>query len=210
MAPSSDKYKKAWSDVNTTLDRNPQMFLAPNPREVAGRFVICYVPMCGQSSGVGGYPSMLLRSGFKKCMAHMTKDELAAKSTKTKMSKDPTVIYYDTELNVTGDIEQLDAITVSGRTFSSTMMTSVRTNTSPILRKMSAKTWIHVADKPELALGRFVDWMRLIYNQEKNGNGGDQNIVLAAHCGSGHDHVHLIRSMVKFATEVLSVIASAK
>ena len=111
------------------------------------------------------------------------------------------VIFYDVELNETNEIEQIGARTMSGKTFSSFIRTSVRTSKSPIVRVIPPKFWNKFAEKPERTIERFIQWVNMIKGSETVGDPSETRVVLTAHYGSCHDHLHLIRMMMTYGFE---------
>src|SRR5690349_16208084 len=84
------------------------------------------------------YASMTFRSGVSFCADHVQVDEVESRAEAAKNEcklNTKVAIYCDIKLNKACEIEQLGAKSSTGDTYSAFMRTSVRTNTSSILRK---------------------------------------------------------------------------
>ena len=79
---------------------------------------------------------MTMRSGLSYCLDHVRMDEVSKRSTKMINPSNVTLIFYDIELSVDGQIEQIGARSESGKSFSAMIKTPTRNNTSPILNKI--------------------------------------------------------------------------
>lgn len=180
------------------LSRNPTMFMRPNPRTVSGRFVKCKEQNCQVHSGVAEFPAASLRCGMNYCMNHMTVTEADLREAPRPDLSKTTLIFYDLELSKDGEIEQIGATVLDNdrMTFSTIIRTSVRTNTSPMLRKIDPLYWSMLACEPADAIERFVGWVRLAHAVTSGSDSDISNVMLAAHNGSIHDHIKLIRMMM--------------
>ncbi|KFH48315.1 hypothetical protein ACRE_009460 [Hapsidospora chrysogenum ATCC 11550] len=98
----------------------------------------------------------------------------------------------------TAQIEQLSAFTDTGENFSVYMRTTVRTNTSPNLRALPPMLYNALASEPMDAMKRFNSWIKLMHSMNTNGDTNMDNVILAAHSGPYHDHVHLLRTMMRW------------
>ncbi len=184
--------------VGSTMRRNPMMFMIRNPAEIVSKFAICPEPGCMVSSGVGDFTSMTIRTGLTHCTNHVSLTEVERKFRQPIKSESMTLIFYDIELSRDGDIEQIGACTESGQTFSAFVKTSVRTNSSPFLKRITPEFWAMLAEEPKVTFERFIEWTKLQHGRNPNSDGKVEGIMLAAHYGSCHDHVHLLRTMMKW------------
>jgi hypothetical protein len=174
------------------------LFMMPNPRVVAERFVECAEAGCEVKSGVADFPAMTLRCGMNRCLDHIILTHENFKTAPRPDLTNTTLIFYDLELSRDGEIEQIGATVLDNDrlTFSSVVRTSVRTSTSPTVRTISASWWAAIATSPANAITDFVRWIKRIHFINTNGNDDESNIMLAAHNGSLHDHIKLIRMMM--------------
>lgn len=176
----------------SAMRRNPMMFMTRNPAEIINRFTICPEPGCVVSSGVALFDSMTIRTGLSHCMKHVAMTEIEGKLKNPAAAENTVLIFYDIELSRDGEIEQLGACTESGKTFSAFMKTSVRTNSSPYLKMIPPEYWTMLAEEPRVTFARFISWTMAQRQSDSD------TVMLAAHYGSCHDHVHLLRSMMKW------------
>lgn len=196
---SPTRSKQAYSrSASWNVRRNPMMFMTRNPAEIGSRFVMCSEPGCVTSSGVADFNSMTIRTGLSRCTRHVSMTEVKSKFEHAVEFEGMTLIFYDIELSRDGEIEQIGACTESGQSFSAFVKTSVRTNSSPFLRKIGAEYWLALAEEPRVTFKRFIDWTSSQHSQNPNSNGKTNGIMLAAHYGSCHDHVHILRTMMKW------------
>ena len=183
------------------MERNPTMFMMPNPNEATGRFVLCNEPGCSRSSGVAEFSAMTLRSGFSYCLDHMKRDELASRASVAVDYSNMTLIFYDLELSRDGEIEQIGAWSDSNKNFSSVVRTTVRTNTSPHLRVIPPAIWAAFVAEPAAAIRDFISWINRTHYTNTHGDVNPNNIMLAAHNGGCHDHVRILRMMLKHGVD---------
>ncbi|KAK8038431.1 hypothetical protein PG994_015198, partial [Apiospora phragmitis] len=61
--------------------------------------------------------------------------------------------------------------------------------------------WNKFAEKPERTIERFIQWGEHDQGSETVGDPSETRVVLAAHYGSCHDHLHLIRMMMTYGFE---------
>jgi len=163
-----------------------------------GGFVFCSAPGCMSTSAAGEFPSMPLRLGFSYCFTHMNMEEVSDRIMGTKRHaklSTTTVIFYDLELGRDGQVEQLAAFTEEGMFFGRVLRTSVRTNTSANLKSIPPMTYSRITVEPRDAFMDFIGWVDLSHRMNTGGDTDPNNVVLAAHFGSCHDHVHLIKAM---------------
>ena len=168
------------------------------------KVVYCSEHGCTSRSSSADYPSMTLRLGFKNCTEHLDKNEVASRISyvRQNLALDLiTVIFYDLELSEDGQIEQVSAVAETGRDFSRFIRTSVRTNTSPLLRRFPPLFYSALASEPKPAMEDLVRWIRMQHSMNTNGDTNMDNVILVAHYGSNHDHVYLMRTMMSWGVE---------
>lgn len=86
--------------------------------------------------------------------------------------------------------------------FSGIIRTSVRTNRSPILRKIKPYFWNILVSDAKLVMQSFVDWLEtLVINFDKNSS-KNPKIMLVAHYGVSFDHSHVLRTMLKHGIQM--------
>lgn len=184
--------RRRGTGVMSSMRKNPMMFMTRNPAEIFNKFTICPEAGCMTSSGVALFDSMTIRTGLSHCVKHVSMNEVEARIKNTAAHENTILIFYDIELSRDGEIEQLGACTESDKTFSAFMKTSVRTNSSPFLKAIPPEYWTMLAEEPRVTFARFINWTMSQRRSESD------TIMLAAHYGSCHDHVHLLRSMMKW------------
>jgi hypothetical protein len=175
--------------------------LRPDVRRIEPKFVGCCAAGCSITSAVGEYDAMMLRTGFSTCCKHVDMEEVSNRIGYALNDLDDsvvTVIFYDLELSRDGQVEQLSAFTDTGENFSVYLRTTVRTNTSPNLKRLPAMLYNALASEPMDAMSRFIDWIRLQHSTNTNGNRDMRNVILAAHFGSCHDHMYLFKTMMSW------------
>lgn len=177
---------------------SPNMFLVEDPGMIKPGFTMCLEPGCMRSSRVAEFPCMTMRSGLSYCLDHVRMDEVSKRSAKMINPSNVTLIFYDIELSVDGQIEQIGARSESGKSFSAMIKTPTRNNTSPILNKIPSEIWNMCASEPKHAMERFNNWAMMVHNTETKGNSNPGDIMLAAHYGSCHDHVHMLKTMMRW------------
>lgn len=178
--------------------------------EQVPEFVSCQHQGCVVSSSAAEYDSMTLRTGLPVCTKHVTKEIVDASVDRASAEigrAQKVVIYYDIELSRDGEIEQLGAHASSGGVYSAFMRTSVRTNTSPVLRRIPPMVYAALARDPPDIYVRFIEWIK---NQcfMATGSLDESSIILAAHYGSCHDHLYLVRSMLSWGIKPPNVVFS--
>lgn len=176
-------------------------FMKKNPSEALTRFVRCSEPGCTSSSGYADFKSMTLRTGLSFCLDHVKMSEINNNVRNITKPDDVTLIFYDIEMSKDGEIEQIGACVESGQSFSTFIRTSVRTNSSLFLRQITPEYWNMLADEPKSAIERFVRWTRAQHSRNSKAKGDDTKILLAAHYGSCHDHVHILKMMMKWGVK---------
>lgn len=184
LAPVSE-----WSIIRPDVDR------------IETGFVPCFTPGCPVTSSTAEYDAMMLRIGFSNCCKHVNMHEVGQRIVQTHTELDETrttVIFYDLELSRDGQIEQLSAFTDTGMNFSTYIRTTVRTNTSPVLKTIPPMLYNALAAEPMDAMSRFIDWIRTQHAMNTRGDRDMNNVILAAHFGSCHDHVYLLRTMMSW------------
>ncbi|KAK0849691.1 hypothetical protein LTR03_005109 [Friedmanniomyces endolithicus] len=142
---------------------------------------------------------MSLRLGFDYCMAHVSESLVKEEfqSVKNNTSK-TTIVFYDFQLTKDGQIERLAAITESGEKFSANLKTAPTSDKPPPARKKySLASYIFTQHpmSPSLAIERFTTWIKDRHRVNAEGDEDVSNVVLAAHYGSCHHHVYLLRLM---------------
>ena len=178
-----------WSVVRPDVGRTEPMFVG------------CSAAGCTITSASAEFDSMLLRTGFSTCCKHMDMQEIMDRITlvKERLNDDLiTVIFYDLELSRDGQVEQISAFADTSESFSAYIRTTVRTNTSPNLRNVPPMLYNALAFEPMDAMSRFIEWVRMIHSRNTNGDSDMRNVILAAHFGSCHDHVYLLRTMMSW------------
>ena len=174
------------------------MFAATAPYEHMIQPVICSESGCMIKSTIAEFKSMTIRTGLSYCIDHTNMNEITTKFKSMTEFRHMTLIFYDIELSRDGEIEQIGACTDSGENFSAFVRTTVRTNTSPFLRKITPKYWNMLAEEPKNAMMNFISWVKTCHAANPHSNGGIDDVMLAAHFGSCHDHVHLLKTMMKW------------
>jgi hypothetical protein len=167
-------------------------------------FVNCSANGCIYKSSSAEYPAMMLRLGFRNCIEHMDFNEVTSRIDNVRRNASinlVTVIFYDLELSRDGQIEQISALTDGGGDFSRFIRTSVRTNTSPLLRRFPPMIYTALACEPRAAMESFVEWIRMQHVMNTNGDTNMDRVVLVAHYGSCHDHVYLMKTMMSWGVE---------
>lgn len=175
--------------------------MRPDVQKIEPKFVGCRAAGCGITSARAEYDSMMLRIGFSNCCKHVDASEVEARieyAINDLNDNVITVIFYDLELSRDGQVEQLSAFADTGENFSVYMRTSVRTNTSPSLRSIPPMLYNALASEPMDAMSRFIEWIRMQHSMNTNGDTDMNNVILAAHFGSCHDHVYLFRTMMSW------------
>jgi hypothetical protein len=166
--------------------------------------VYCSGSNCRHRSSSADYPSMTLRLGFANCTEHMHTNELTSRIEYIGRNMDMdlvTVIFYDLELSRDGQIEQISAVAEGGGDFSRFIRTTVRTNTSPLLRRFPPMIYSSLASEPRPAMESFVSWIKMQHTMNTDGDTDMNNVVLVAHYGSNHDHVYLMKTMMSWGVE---------
>jgi hypothetical protein len=108
---------------------------------VPGGFFNCCASGCMNNTRAASFPSMTMRTGLSYCTEHVSMEEVAIRSKASKRSASITLIFFDVELSRDGEIEQVGACCESGEGFSAVIRTSMRTNTSPVLSKITPAFW---------------------------------------------------------------------
>lgn len=185
-------------DPNTSGTSSRLVFLIRDPEAIQSRAVICDESGCTVSSRVAEYKSMTIRTGCSRCIDHVSMGEIANKVPDRSVVDKMTVIYYDIELNRISEIEQLAASASPTVNHSVIVRTSVRTTSSPLLSQIPAGYWDIVAEDPMIAMNNFINWVRTTHFRSSGGDNDDRNIMLVAHNGATHDHVHILKTMLKW------------
>lgn len=173
--------------------------IRPDAEKIEPGFVGCSAAGCSTTSARAEYDSMLLRIGLSNCCKHVDMVEISNRTGEVITKLDGTkitVIFYDLELSKDGQVEQLSAFADTSENFCVYIRTTVRTNTSPNLRSLSPMLYNALASEPMDAMERFIEWIRVQHSMNTDGNTDMKNVVLAAHFGSCHDHVYLLRTMM--------------
>lgn len=183
-----------------TLDKNGGriMFLIRDPTSLISENVMCDNPGCTVSSRVADYKSMTIRTGCSWCIDHITQERALTRMPRREDLAKLTVIYYDMEINPAGEIEQLAACVSETISYDTIIRTSVRSSKNPCLSKISPEIWNIIAEEPVRAMNNFVSWTRSVHSRLTGGDRNDKNIMLVAHNGAVHDHVHLLKTMMKW------------
>lgn len=171
----------------------------PDVERVEPGFVGCSAAGCSTTSARAEYDSMTLRIGLSHCCKHFDMSEVMNRIVDARQGLNTdttTVIFYDLELSRDGQVEQLSAFTDMGENFSAFIRTSVRANTSPILRNFDPMLYNALASEPMDAMARFIKWIETQHCMSTNGDMNMNNVILAAHFGSCHDHMYLLRTMM--------------
>lgn len=184
-----------YGDLNRIMLYNPLM--RRDPRMTTHEFVTCSEQGCNQSSGVAEYNSMTIRTGFSFCMRHVKQDEVTTRIASAGEVGPVTVIFYDIELSRDGEIEQLAAHTVSAESHSVFVRTPVRTSTSPYLKRVPAMVHSMIAVEPGKMIRDFIEWTQRYAPRDSDMIPDLSRVVLVAHNGACHDHVHLVKTMIK-------------
>lgn len=174
------------------------VFLVKDPTALLSENVMCDEPGCTVSSRVAEYDAMTLRTGCSYCITHITPDRALTRMPLRDDVTKTTVIYYDIELNMVGEIEQLAACVSESVSYDTMIMTSARSNKNPCLSVIPAMLWSVLAEEPARAMNNFINWTRSVHFKTSNGDTDDRNIMLVAHNGAVHDHVHLLKTMMKW------------
>ena len=184
--------------VYNFMRSNPMSSMFPNANAGASAFRVCAEPACTISSRVAEFDAMTMRTGLSYCLKHVKVSEIRERNETKPTITNKTLIFYDIELSRDGEIEQLGACAQSNVDFSAIIRTSVRSNSSPFLRQIPAKTWNVLAEEPRSAMMRFNAWIMATHAKISNGDADPSNVMLAAHYGSCHDHVHVLKAMMKW------------
>jgi len=177
---------------------NPMINMFSNPNVRSNTFRGCAEPGCLVSSEVAEFNAMTMRTGLSYCLKHVKANELTQKTQNKEVIVNKTLIFYDIEMSRDGEIEQLGACVQPSIDFSAIIRTSVRSNSSPFLKQIPAKTWNVLAEEPRSAMMRFNAWIMATHDRLSGGDTNPSNIMLAAHYGSCHDHVHVLKAMMKW------------
>lgn len=201
----SDSESRVMKPINNNMHntfkysrRDPTLFMVRDTSVISNEFFSCLASGCMTSTRVAQFDSMTMRTGLSYCTKHVEMDEITNKVKGTKSTKDMTLIFYDIELSRDGEIEQIGACSESGETFSAIIRTSVRANTSPILSKITPGVWNMIAAEPKGTMERLIMWIKNVHSRSSNGNTDLSRVMLAAHYGSCHDHVYLLRTMMRW------------
>ncbi|KAJ5982393.1 hypothetical protein N7451_012493 [Penicillium sp. IBT 35674x] len=171
----------------------------PEAERVEPRFVGCSAAGCTATSARAEYDSMMLRIGFSNCCKHLdiSKVESRVQNVIQGLNESKfTLIFYALGLSRHGEIEQLSAFSERGDDFSAFIRTAVRVNTSPNLKAIPPLIYSALASEPLDAMSRFIQWIRTQHSMNTGGDSDMNNVILAAHFGSCHDHVFLLRTMM--------------
>jgi hypothetical protein len=204
MARSRASSRRSASTRDKEKELNPIVEWAafrPDVDRVELGFVGCSAARCSTTSARAEYDAMMLRIGMSTCCKHIMSTEVESRIATAMSQVDDfkmTIVFYDLELSKDGQIEQLSAFTDTGENFSVYMRTTVRTNTSPNLRALPPMLYNALASEPMDAMKRFNSWIKLMHSMNTNGDTNMDNVILAAHFGSCHDHVHLLRTMMRW------------
>ena len=126
-------------------------------------------------SRVAQFKTMIMRTGLLFCADHVKMTEIKSRTPGEEAVASMTLIFYDIELIRDGEIEQLDAISETGDTFSAIVRTSVRSNTSPILHQIPAELWNVLVEEPKTAMTSFITCTKV--SRSTNGD-GNSNVYL--------------------------------
>ncbi|KAI6986057.1 hypothetical protein KC359_g8911 [Hortaea werneckii] len=178
--------------------RDPSFSMFRDPNLIKSEFTTCSENGCLNTSRVAHFTTMTLRTGLSYCTEHVKMNEVTKKIQDLPKLNDITLIFYDIELSRDGEIEQIGACTMSGESFVMVVRTPVRTSTSPIIKSYPPHLWNMIATEPKEALTDFISWTKEMHYTNTNGNTDMSKIMLAAHFGSCHDHMHMLRTMMKW------------
>ena len=176
-------------------------FMTANKCAITTKFEVCDEPGCMITSATADFPSMTIRTGLSCCIDHVKWSEVTTRISEASRTADLTLVFYDVELSRDGEIEQIGARALTGESFSAIVRTSVRANTSPILRSIPPEMWNVIAAEPASVIEDFNNWLWNLHTMRTNGNKDSNKIILAAHNGSCHDHPRLLRMMMKWGTD---------
>ena len=113
------------------------------------------------------------------------------------MPVDLILTFYDVEITSTGEIEQVSAVSMDGRHFDTYIRTTVRRHNSPIIGQLPPMIHSLTAVDPKAAMDRLINWVATI-SMEACGTEGRENVLMVAHGGSKHDHVLILKAMMKW------------
>ena len=190
-----------FSSQNTNSTNDLYLSMSMNPGLEALSYVVCDKSLCTSSSGRGDWDSMSLRMGFSRCTKHMTPDIVEKKCAATNMPADLFPIFYDIEVNSTNEIEQVAAVMPLGGHFDVYIRTVLRTNNSPLLRTISPHVYILTAMEPRDAMIRLINWVRNTWLSNYGTTFREEHVLMIAHAGSKHDHVMILKTMMKWGLE---------
>ena len=186
------------NDINAILRRNPMAFMTRDPNAVVADFKVCSEAGCTNTTKTATFNSMTMRTGLSYCTEHVKMDEVMQRIRTAIGIENMTLIFYDVELSRDGEIEQIGARSSTGEDFNAIIRTSVRTNSSPLLKTIPPEIWNILVTEPRRAMECFIRWTRAIHSRTTGGDTDVSKIMIAAHFGSCHDHVHLVRTMMKW------------
>ena len=187
---------RKFSSVDATDDT---FMLANSPLDShAFSFTNCNVFGCSNTSAFGVWNCMTLRCGFDTCTAHTSTEAVRTKVESTQTPANLVAIFYDIEVTLTGEIEQISAASTIGTHFDTYIRTSVRRHNSPILGQIPAMLYTLTAVEPKTAMDHLIHWVRRTRTQTHVLASRDEDVVMVAHGGSKHDHVLILKSMMKW------------
>ena len=107
-----------------------------------------------------------------------------------------TFTFYDLAFTDTNEIDQISAVSDTGEQIDLIVQTAVRRNNSPIISTLRPMVYMIVANKPRIALERFITWVNSLMYRQTDSKGSESDVVLVAHNGMCHDHVMLLKTMM--------------
>ena len=184
----------------SNADANDDTFMiaSPPPDPHAFNFKNCNVFGCSNTSAFAVWDCMTLRCGFDTCTAHTSTEAIRVRVENTKTPTNLVTIFYDIEVTLTGEIEQISAVSTDGTHFDTYIRTSVRRHNSPILGQIPAMLYTLTAVEPKTAMDHLIHWVRRVRTQAYPHASSDENVIMVAHGGSKHDHVLVLKWMMKW------------
>lgn len=177
--------------VNVTVNHNGTPRPSPTSR------VSCATRGCTSSSLISDYASITLRCDVPMCMAHVTVNDIVEAGS-SKIPTGPIVlIFYDLEITSSGEIEQIAAVSPTGKHINLYIKTSCRRNNSPLIRTLSPMAYMYGACSLSAALEHFIVWVNMITIAQKRSSSSPPILMIIAHNGMNHDHYFLTKAMLR-------------
>ena len=182
------------------IDANDDMYMtaAASSDGPIFSFRNCSSPSCGNTSAFAEWDCMTLRCGFDTCTAHTTMDAVRNRTESLHPSPKSVVIFYDIEITSTREIEQVSAVATNGNHFDTYIKTTVRRHNSPMLGQIPPMLYTLTAVEPKTAMDHLIFWVAKMRQEIGGSSESDENVVMVAHGGSKHDHVLILKAMMKW------------